>query len=60
MGKPKPIHLIVKSNIKKVIKDLNISEDVASALDKKIEQLLIEASKRAKANSRKTLQGKDI
>lgn len=52
--------LIVVSNIKKVAKNINVASDVPEALNKKIEQIIKEAIQRAKANSRKTLQGKDI
>ena len=54
------VHLIVKSNVKKIAKDINISEDVFPSLDKKIEQIIKEGVTRAKLNGRKTLQGKDI
>ena len=54
------VKLVVASNIKKVAKNINIASDVPSALNKKIEQLIKEAVQRAKANGRKTLQGKDI
>ncbi len=52
--------LIVVSNIKKVAKSINVASDVPEALNKKIEQIIREAIARAKANNRKTLQGKDI
>jgi len=59
--------LIVKSNIKKVVKDLDkenavssIAEEVEMALERKVEELLIEAIKRAKANKRRTLQARDL
>jgi histone H3/H4 len=52
--------LIVVSNIKKVAKNINIAGDVPAALNKKIEQIIKEAVARAKANNRKTLQGRDI
>jgi histone H3/H4 len=52
--------LIVKSKIKEVAKDLNIAGDVAEALNKKVEALLVEASERAKANHRRTLQARDL
>ena len=59
--------LIVKSNIKKVVKELDkensvssIAEEVGMALEKKLEDVLTDAIKRAKANSRKTLQARDI
>lgn len=52
--------LIVVSNIKKVARNINVASDVPEALNKKIEQIIKEAIARAKANNRKTLQGKDI
>lgn len=52
--------LIVVSNIKKVARKINIASDVPVALNKKIEQIIKDAVQRAKANNRKTLQGKDI
>lgn len=59
--------LIVKSNIKKVVKELDrensvssVAEEVGTALDKKVEDILEEAIKRAKANGRRTLQARDL
>ena len=59
--------LIVKSNIKKVVKDLDkegsvssVAEEVGIALERKVEELLTEAIKRAKANQRRTLQARDL
>jgi histone H3/H4 len=59
--------LIVKSNIKKVVKDLDkegeissVAEEVEVALERKVEDLLVEAIKRAKANKRRTLQARDL
>lgn len=59
--------LIVKSNIKKIVKQLDkenavssIAEEVGMALEKKTEEILIEAIKRAKANKRRTLQARDL
>ena len=59
--------LIVKSNIKKVVKELDkedsvssVAEEVGTALERKIENVLIDAIKRAKANGRRTLQARDI
>lgn len=59
--------LIVKSNIKKVVKELDkensvssIAEEVGMALEKKVEDLLVEGIKRAKANGRRTLQARDL
>lgn len=54
------VKLIVASNIKKAARNINIASDVPEALNRKIEQIIKEAVIRAKANSRKTLQGRDI
>lgn len=59
--------LIVKSNIRKVVKELDkensissIADEVGMALERKTEELLQEAIKRAKANKRRTLQARDL
>ena len=59
--------LIVRSNIKKVVKELDkenavssVAEEVGVALEKKVEDVLEMAIKRAKANGRRTLQARDL
>jgi len=52
--------LIIKSKIKSAVPDLQVSGDVPEALNKKVLQVLKEASERAKANGRRTLQARDI
>ena len=59
--------LIVKSNIKKVVKELDkgnpvssVAEEEGPALEKKDEDLLVNAIDRAKANKRRTLQARDL
>ena len=59
--------LIVKSNIKKVVKDLDkennvssVAEEVGTALERKVENILSDAIGRAKANKRRTLQARDL
>ena len=59
--------LIVKSNIKKVVNELDkekavtsVAEEVGVALDRKVESILDEAIKRARANGRRTLQARDL
>ena len=59
--------LIVKSNIRKVVKELDkenaissVADEVGTALERKVEELLREGIKRAKENKRKTLQGRDL
>lgn len=54
------VDLIVKSKIKEAAKDMNVSSDVADALNKKVQKLIEEASARAKANGRRTLQARDF
>ena len=59
--------LIVKSNIKKVVRELDkeknvssVAEEVGPALEQKVENILSDAIKRAKANQRRTLQARDL
>jgi len=59
--------LIVKSNIKKVVKELDkenavssIAEEVGMALERKVEDMLRDGIKRAKENKRRTLQARDL
>ncbi len=59
--------LIVKNNIRKVVKELDkensvssVADEVGMALDKKVEEILDNAIKRAKANKRRTLQARDL
>ncbi len=59
--------LIVKSNIRKVVKELDkdnaissVADEVGTALERRVEELLREGIKRAKENKRKTLQARDL
>ena len=59
--------IIVRSNIRKVVKELDkensitgVAEEVGRALERKTEEILEAAIKRAKANGRRTLQARDI
>jgi histone H3/H4 len=59
--------LIIKSNIRKTVKDLDkdnsissVAEEVETALERKVEEILIDGIKRAKANGRRTLQARDL
>jgi histone H3/H4 len=52
--------IIIKSRIKDAVKELNVASEVADALNAKVIHLLEEASKRAKANGRRTLQARDL
>ncbi len=59
--------LIIKSNIKKVVRELDkensvssVAEEVGMALERKVEEMLRDAIKRATANNRRTLQARDL
>ncbi|MEX0932516.1 MAG: histone-like protein [Candidatus Pacearchaeota archaeon] len=59
--------IVVKSNIKKVVKELDkedsvssVAEEVGTALERKVEEILDDAIKRTKANGRRTLQARDL
>ena len=59
--------LIIKSNIRKVVKELDkensissVADEVETALERKVEDLLVDAIKRAQANKRRTLQARDL
>ena len=56
--------LVVRSQVKNFTKidekTLSVSEDFYEALNKKVEKLIEEASKRAKLNNRNTVMGRDI
>jgi len=59
--------IIIKSNIRKTVKDLDkdnsissVAEEVERALERKVEDILIEGIKRAKLNGRRTLQSRDL
>ncbi len=59
--------LIIKSNIRKVVKELDkeksvssVAEEVGMALERKVEEVLSDGIKRAKANGRRTLQARDL
>jgi len=59
--------LIIKSNIRKVVKELDkensissVADEVERALERKVEEILIDAIKRARANKRRTLQARDL
>lgn len=59
--------LIVKSNIKKVVKELDrenavssVAEEVGIAMERKVEDMLRDAIERAKANHRRTLHARDL
>lgn len=59
---PEKINLIVRSNIRKALKDKipNVAEEVEEALNVKVHELLDVAVERAKMNQRKTLHARDL
>ncbi len=59
--------LIIKSNIRKVVRELDkekgitsVADEVEKELERKTEEILREGIKRAKANGRRTLQARDL
>lgn len=59
--------LIVKNNIRKVVKELDkensvssVAEEVGPELEKKVEEILANAIDRARANGRRTIQARDL
>jgi len=59
--------LIIKSNIRKTVKELDkenavssVADEVGVSLERKVEEMLDAAIKRAKANGRRTLQARDL
>lgn len=59
--------LIIKSNIRKVVHELDkenavssVSEEVGIAMERRVEEMLERAIQRAKANGRRTLQARDL
>jgi histone H3/H4 len=61
------VKIIIKSNVRKVIKELdesktiaNVAEEVEEALEKKVRENLRKAIERAKANQRRTLLSRDL
>lgn len=51
---------IVKAAVKEELGDVNVSADFYDALDEKVTDLLDDASRRADANDRKTVQPRDL
>ena len=59
--------LIVKNNIRKVVKELDkenavssVAEEVGPELETKVEKILEDAIDRARANGRRTIQARDL
>ena len=54
------VDIIIKSKIKAAVPELNVAEEVAEALNRKVIKILDDASERAKLNGRRTLQARDL
>lgn len=52
--------IIVKSKIKELVGQYNVSGDFSEVLNEKVKQMIHDAVKRAEANSRKTIMGRDL
>jgi histone H3/H4 len=59
--------IVIRSQIRPLIKELDkedaissVADEVATALDKKVEDILVAAIERAKANKRRTIQARDL
>ena len=59
--------LIIKSNIRKIVKGLDkensissVADEVETALERRTEEILENGIKRARANGRRTLQARDL
>lgn len=52
--------IVVKSKVKEVSGDCNVSGDFAEALNAAAVEMVKQAASRADANGRKTVQGKDV
>ena len=52
--------VIVKSKIKELVGTYNVSGDFGEVLNSKVKQMIQDAMKRAEANNRKTVMGRDI
>ena len=52
--------VIVKTKIKDMVGTVNVSEDFTEVLNEKVKQMIKDAIKRAEANGRKTIMGRDL
>jgi|GEM_PF-791100 len=61
MAKKNQPRLVIRFNLKKVLpKEIRLGSKVPEALDKKIEEKLLKAAERAKANKRNTILPQDL
>lgn len=52
--------IIVKSKIKEIAGQYNVSGDFPEVLNEKVKQMVQDAIKRAESNNRKTVMGRDL
>ena len=52
--------LVVRSKIKEFVKNMNVAGDFAEELSMKVEDLIKDASRRAKDNGRATVKARDL
>ncbi len=59
--------IIIKSQIRPLVKELDkenavssVADEVGTALERKVEDILVNAIERAKANKRRTIQARDL
>ena len=52
--------IVVKSKVKEIAGSYNVSSDFYDTLNIKVKQMVQDSIKRAEANSRKTIMGRDI
>ena len=52
--------LVVRSQVKKRIGELNLAGDFMPTINKEVERIIEKAIERAKLNQRKTIMGRDI
>ena len=52
--------VIVKSKIKEMVGTYNVSADFTDTLNAKVKQMITDSMKRAEANGRKTVMGRDL
>jgi len=52
--------VIVKTKIKEMVGTYSVSADFSEELNKKVKQMIQDAVKRAEANGRRTVMGRDI
>ena len=52
--------IVVKAKVKEQLKALNLSADFMPTINKKVNQMVLDAIERAKANQRKTVMARDL